>query len=126
MTEHGFDDRRMETIMGRLLQAGVLLASAVVLAGGLLYCKRYPGGIVSYRAFVSKPLDLLYPGEFLRKVAGGDAAAWIMLGILLLLATPIARVVFAVVAFAVERDRLYVVISLVVLAVLMFGLFHGA
>jgi uncharacterized membrane protein len=126
MTEHRFDDRRMETTMGRLLQLGVLLASAVVVAGGLLYCKRYSRGVVSYHTFASKPMDLFHPGEFLREVAAGDAVALIMLGILLLIATPIARVVFAVVAFAAERDRLYVAISLVVLAVLMLGLFHGA
>ena len=125
MTNRGFDDRRMETIMGRLLQVGVLLASAVVTAGGILYCERYPRGVVGYRTFVSRPMDLVHPGEFLRKVAAGDAAALIMLGVLLLVATPIARVVFAVVGFAMERDRLYVAISLVVLAVLMFGLFHS-
>ena len=124
MTEHGFDDRRMETIMGRLLQAGVLLASTVVAIGGLLYCKKHPHGIVSFRTFVGRPTDLLHPEELLRKVAAGDAAALIQLGVLLLVATPFARVVFAVMGFAMERDRLYVAISLLVLAVLMFGLFH--
>jgi uncharacterized membrane protein len=48
------------------------------------------------------------------------------LGVLLLIATPIARVVFAVVSFAMERDWLYVAISAVVLAILAFGLLHSS
>jgi uncharacterized membrane protein len=47
------------------------------------------------------------------------------LGILLLIATPVCRVLFAIVAFVLEGDRLYVVVSLLVLAVLLFGMFHG-
>src|SRR6185437_14060966 len=38
-----FDDRRMEVMMGRLLQAGVLLASAVVLVGGILFVHAHHG-----------------------------------------------------------------------------------
>ncbi|WP_263366310.1 DUF1634 domain-containing protein [Edaphobacter bradus] len=120
-----FDDQRMDAIMGRLLQSGVLLASAVVLVGGLLYLKAHPHTSVNYRTFVSEPAELRHPGALLREVAAGNAAALIQFGVLLLVATPIARVVFAVIAFAMERDRLYVAISLFVLAVLMFGLLHG-
>jgi uncharacterized membrane protein len=47
------------------------------------------------------------------------------MGLLLLIATPVARVAFAVVAFALERDKLYVAVSLAVLAVLLFGFIHS-
>jgi uncharacterized membrane protein len=114
----------MEAMMGRLLQAGILIASAVVLIGGILYVRTHSGVPVDYRSFSSEPASLRHPGPLLRMVATGDAAAIVQLGVLLLIATPIARVVFAVVGFAVERDRLYVAISLVVLAVLMVGLLH--
>jgi uncharacterized membrane protein len=120
----GFDDRRMETIMGRLLQAGVLLASAVVLVGGFLYLREHSSKPVDYRTFSGEAADLRYPIRLLRLLATGDAAAIVQLGVLLLIATPVARVVFAVIGFAIERDRLYLCISLIVLAVLMFGLFH--
>ena len=42
----------------------------------------------------------------------------IQMGLLLLIATPVARVVFSVFAFAVQRDSLYVAVTLVVLVVL--------
>jgi len=49
----------------------------------------------------------------------------IQLGLLLLIATPVARVAFSVVAFAMQRDRLYVAVALIVLAVLMYSLMGG-
>jgi uncharacterized membrane protein len=127
MTTNGtpsFNDERMETIMGRLLQTGVLLASAIVLAGGILYLHTNAGHPASYRTFVSEPADLSHPLQLPHLLALGNPAAIIQLGILLLIATPIARVVFAVIGFAIERDRLYVIVSLIVLGVLIFGLLH--
>jgi uncharacterized membrane protein len=121
-----FDDRRMEIVMGRLLQAGVLLASAVVLLGGILYVLQHRGAPMNYRTFSSAAASLRHPAQLLGLVSAGDGAGIIQLGVLLLIATPIARVVFAVVAFAIERDRLYVLVSLVVLAVLMASLFHSS
>jgi uncharacterized membrane protein len=44
------------------------------------------------------------------------------LGILILIATPVARVAFSVFAFAEERDRMYVIVTLIVLALLLFSL----
>jgi uncharacterized membrane protein len=117
-------DHRIENMMGRLLQAGVLLASAVVLIGGLFYLGASAGIVKDYRTFTGEPASLRHPVELFRLLMTGDAAAIVQLGVLLLIATPIARVIFAAIGFAVERDRLYVAISLAVLAVLIFGLLH--
>ena len=123
---HGaFDDARMELVMGRLLQGGVLLAAAVVLVGGITYLFAHAGERANYRAFVARPLMLRHPGALLKGIASGDASSIIQLGILLLVATPIGRVIFAVIAFAREGDRLYIAVSLTVLAVLLFGMFRG-
>jgi uncharacterized membrane protein len=119
-------DHRIENMMGRLLQIGVLVASTVVLIGGLLYLKVHAGTLKDYRIFTSEPASLRHPAALFRLLRTGDAAAIVQLGVLLLIATPIARVVFAAIGFAVERDRLYVAISLAVLAVLIFGLLHIA
>ena len=121
-----FDDHRMEMVMGRLLQVGVLLASVVVLAGGALYLRAHVGVVVNYRTFAGEPADLRSVSGLFRLLRTGDPVALIELGVLLLIATPIARVVFAVVGFALERDRLYVAISMIVLAVLMASLLYSA
>lgn len=123
-TRHAFDDARMEALMGRLLQGGVLLASAVVLLGGILFLHAAPGARADYRHFAGEPGRLRHPLELLHGVTHGEPAAIIQLGVLLLIATPVARVLLAAVAFALERDRLYLAISLIVLAVLLLGLFR--
>ena len=120
--EHGqFDDRRMEIIMGRVLQIGVLLASFVMIAGGLLYMHAHSGETPNYRVFSSEPQRLRHFGGVLGGIRTGDPAALIQLAVMLLIATPVARVVFALIAFRLERDKLFVIISAIVLGVLLYG-----
>jgi uncharacterized membrane protein len=116
----------MEMIMGRLLQAGVLLAAAVVTTGGVMYVLGHPGARGDYSVFVAKPVEVRHLAMLLGSVRQGNAEAIIDLGILLLIATPIFRVLFAVVAFSAERDRLYIAVSITVLAVLLFGMLRGS
>lgn len=58
-------------------------------------------------------------------LVGLHPQAFITLGLLLLIATPVMRVAVSVVAFAIEHDRLYVVITLVVLAILITSFILG-
>jgi uncharacterized membrane protein len=115
----------MEEIMGRLLQFGVLLASLVMLAGGIFYLRVHHSEIPDYRVFTREPQTLGQFTAVVHGIAAGDPAAIIQAAVLLLIATPVARVVFALIAFAIERDRLYVIVSTVVLAVLLFGFFRS-
>lgn len=87
MTEHRFDDRRMESIMGRLLQFGVLLASLVVAIGGVLYVRSHAHDAIHYRTFVSRPVDLHHLGSLVPGVFRGNGTAIIETGVLLLIAT---------------------------------------
>jgi uncharacterized membrane protein len=48
--------------------------------------------------------------------------AVIQLGLLILIATPVARVIFSLVGFVLERDRVYVAITLAVLAILAYSI----
>lgn len=123
--EEHFNDRTMETIMGRLLQVGVLLASFVMLAGGILYVQAHHAAKPDYRVFKSEPQALRHVGGVVKGVAAGNPEAVIELAVLLLIATPVARVVFALIAFSIERDKLYIAVSAVVLAVLLFGFFRS-
>jgi uncharacterized membrane protein len=120
------DDRRLEGIIGELLRAGVLLSAAMVTAGGVLYLVQHHADRVSYRVFISGgPAVQTLPGIVL-SAARLDSAGLIQLGLLLLIATPVARVAIAVVGFALERDRLYAVVSLIVLLILAASLIHAS
>src|ERR1700686_2477685 len=101
--EQHFDDRRMETIMGRLLQGGVLLASIVILVGGVFYVRAHHEVKTDYRAFRSEPQALRHIGGVMTGIGAGDPAPIIQLAVLLLIATPVARVLFALIAFGIER-----------------------
>ncbi len=119
------NDRLLETIIGRLLQVGVLLAAATVLAGGILYLVQSPPGHVSYRSFTPGNPALNSLSGIVVSAAHFESLGLIQLGLLLLIATPVARVAMAVLGFALERDRLYTVVSLIVLAILAFSLIHA-
>jgi uncharacterized membrane protein len=124
------DDSAMDQTLGNLLRAGVILAAVVTAAGGAVYLgKRWDERAPDLRqfAFADKP-----PPPELSSVSGvgayafnGHGAGLIQLGVLLLIATPVARVAFSVYAFARQRDLLYVVLTVVVLVLLVFSLFFS-
>jgi uncharacterized membrane protein len=78
---------------------------------------------VSYRTFHGEPAHLRTVHGVVRAAISGDVLAIMQLGLLILIATPIARVIFSVFAFAKEGDRMYVFFTLIVLAVLLYSLF---
>jgi uncharacterized membrane protein len=119
------NDRRLESIIGRLLQIGVLAAAATVLAGGILYLIQNHSGSVDYRSFTPGSRHLLTLSGIVRSAIHLESLGLIQFGLLLLIATPVARVALAVVGFALERDRLYTVVSLIVLLILAFSLIHA-
>jgi len=119
------DDRRLETIISRLLQVGVLLAAAVVTIGAGAYLVQHHADRVDYRHFVSGgPGVCTFPG-IVRSAAHFESLGIIQFGLLLLIATPVARVGLAIAGFALERDRLYTVVSLIVLLILLASLLHA-
>jgi uncharacterized membrane protein len=115
-------DERIEVAIGKLLRAGVLLSAGIVLTAGLWYLARFGGSAPDYRAFRGEASDLRSVAGILKGLGGLHCRSYIQLGLLLLIATPIARVAFAVFAFEAEGDRTYVVVSAIVLAVLIYSL----
>jgi uncharacterized membrane protein len=120
-----WSDHAVEQLIGRLLQFGVLLAAAVVLLGAILLLVQHGTSAVSYRTFVVGPDELRSMSGIVRGAFAMDSRAIIQLGLLLLIATPVARVAFTLVAFALQRDRVYVLITAIVLALLLYGLVLG-
>lgn len=121
-----WNDDRVEMIMGTLLRAGVLLAAAVVITGAALFLFHHGAEQPHYAIFRGEPSDLRTVRGVVSDVRAGTGRGVIQLGLLLLIATPVARVLFSVVAFVLERDRAYVLITLVVLSVLIFSMAGGS
>ena len=114
-------DRRIELILGNLLRTGVLVSAAVVLVGACIYLYRHAHDPADYRVFRGEPSEYRTISGVIQSVISGRGQGIIQLGLLLLIATPIARVAFSVVGFAIERDRLYVAFTLLVLAILLYS-----
>jgi len=112
----------MELILGNLLRAGVLLSAAVVLCGAGIYLARHAHEPANYRIFRGEPSDFRTIPGVIRSVMHGRGRGFIQLGLLLLIATPIARVSFSIVGFAIERDHLYIVFTVLVLVILLYSL----
>ena len=115
-------DRRVEAIVGDILRTGVITAAAVSLVGGVAYLIRYGRDLPQYRVFQGEPDDLRSVHGIVMDAFSLRRRGLIQFGILLLLATPLARVAFSAIAFAVQGDRTYVIITLLVLASLLFSL----
>ena len=93
----------------------------MVFAGGCIYLLNEGHSRADYRNFHGEPSTLRTVEGIAEEAAALHSAGIIQLGLLLLIATPVMRVVLAVFGFALERDHLYTIVSLIVLAVLMYS-----
>ncbi len=114
--EHG-----LEKSMGRMLQIGVTIAALIVFVGGAMYLVQNGGSLRDYQHFHEATPATTTIAGIVSSAAHLDPRGIMGLGLLLLIATPVCRVIFGVVGFALLRDRLYTVVSLIVLAVLVFS-----
>ncbi len=118
----GFDDERLENLLGNMLRAGVVIAALTVLAGGIIFLARHGGEPPAYHVFRGEPGDLRTVTGIVGDILDVRGRGLIQFGLLLLIATPIGRVVLSAGIFALQRDTRYVVFTLIVLAVLFYGL----
>src|SRR5579864_3032793 len=115
-------DKSIDKIMSLLLRSGVTLSGLIVLVGGALFLARHPVPLTNYHAFQGEPGEFrTIPGIF-RDALAVRGRGLIQLGLLVLIATPITRVVFSVFAFLYERDWKYVGFTLIVLGLLLYSL----
>lgn len=125
MNDHPAEDHQVEMVVGTLLRRGVLLAAAVTAVGGVLLLAQQGHMEPALGSFVGEPADHTALGAIVRGALSGDGAAIVQLGVVLLIATPIARVAFTLVAFLRQKDRFYTGVTALVLAILLYSLFAG-
>ena len=120
------DQTEVDEIIGRLLRYGVI---TVCCRGGrrrgLVFDSVRNERRRVITSFAASPKYLRHMRGIVTGIPGFHCRRMIQLGLVLLIATPVARVAFSVVAFLLQRDRTYVVITLIVLAVLLFSLTGG-
>jgi uncharacterized membrane protein len=125
-SRHGWTDEQVEQVVGNLLRIGVVVAALVVLAGGVIYLIRYGAALQDYAVFRGEPADLRSVFGIVSDALSFRPRGLIQLGVILLIATPVARVGFSILAFALQRDPTYVIVTLIVFCGLIYSLAGGS
>lgn len=124
-------ERDVELYIGKLLRYGVMLSCAITVFGGIVYIYQHHGKAADYSPI---PDGQPFPGvdHYLRELStilprmlDFDGAAIVQFGVCVLIATPIIRVAFSAIAFLIEKDYMYVAITLLVLAIIMANMLLG-
>lgn len=121
-SDHGQTLQRDEILLATVLRGGVLLSASLIAFGTLVHLVRGGTPPSSYRAFSPGAFSLSHLPAMVHGIASLGGRSIIELGLLVLIATPIVRVALSVILFAKERDVTYVVVTVIVLATLLFSL----
>jgi uncharacterized membrane protein len=125
MDAQAWTDKEFDALLGNVLRAGVLVAATVVVCGGVVYLRRHGHTVPEYHVFRGEPGDLRSIRGIVSDARSLSGGGLIQLGLLLLIGTPIARVMFSVVGFLKQRNWIYVAITLIVLMLLAYNLASG-
>jgi uncharacterized membrane protein len=126
ITKSFLADTDIEKLIGLQLRYGVVIASIIVLVGGIAYLYQHgQGAIPPYHTFVGESAGFTTFSQIMNGVFTGQSKGVVQLGVMVLIATPILRIAFSLVGFILERDRLYIIITAIVLSVMLFSIFGG-
>lgn len=121
-------DQNMEVIIGKILRYGVYLALAFSITGGLIYLYSNANIAVGdkYKNFAETDESMgKYLSDSVQMLKGSTGIALMRIGILCLLITPTVRLIFSVFGFAAEKDKMYVIITIIVLLVIILSVMGG-
>ena len=120
------NDNDVEQLVGKMLRYGVVTASLIAFVGGIMYLFEHgSNSIPAYNVFKGEGAGYTSFGGIIKGALSFSSTEIVQLGVLVLIATPIMRILLSLFAFALEKDKLYVVITLVVLCVIMTSIFGG-
>jgi uncharacterized membrane protein len=120
-----FRDTDMQAVIGWILRAGVLVSMCVIFIGGIIYLYRHGHTHVDYSKFAGVPDFVSNPGSIIHGIFTLRGRAIIQAGVVLLIATPVIRVLFSAIGFIMEKDYLYTAITLLVLLIILASMISG-
>ncbi|SCY51830.1 Uncharacterized membrane protein [Flavobacterium anhuiense] len=124
--EEKFGEKDFQTIIGNLLRYGVWISLSVAFIGGIVYLIHNGNQIEDYSVFkendrnIFEVIAAVYNGAI-----QGNGESLIFTGIILLFLTPVLRVLLSLFSFLLEKDYLYVAITLIVIAIIIISISFG-
>lgn len=122
--KNDFKDKDLQYLIGNLLRLGVLISMLIVTVGFALFLVQYRQNLTDFETF--NPTHTFKLKHFIANLKSFQSTAIITLGVMCLVATPVLRVVFSIIGFWIEKDKHYVVISTIVLAIIFISILLGA
>lgn len=110
----------LASVIGWILQAGVAISSTIIVVGLILLLVHSGNADSQQTQDLPRTLSQVWAGLLTLQ-----PAAVIVLGLLLLIATPVLRVIVSIFAFNMEQDRRFVVITILLLAILLTSFMLG-
>ncbi|MCV9933085.1 DUF1634 domain-containing protein [Flavobacterium sp. LS1R47] len=126
MTHEKFGEKDFQSIIGNLLRYGVWISLSVAFIGGIVYLMHHGNDIEDYSVFkendrnIFEVITAIYNG-----VIQGNGESIIFFGVILLFLTPVLRVLLSLFSFLLERDYMYVVITLIVIFIILVSVSLG-
>lgn len=115
------DEQQLENLISNLLRYGVIVACSTVLIGGVIYLAQYGMEPVDYQFFEGQPSVLNAPNLMISGVLAGSHSSIIILGLLLLIAIPVIRVLLSLLTFVKQRDLTYMGMTFLALSGLIYS-----
>ncbi len=125
MASSRFKDTDMQALIGWILRIGVLVSMLIAVAGGIIYLLRHGHEHISYVQFKGVPEFIHTPQGIWNGILELRGRAIIQAGIVLLVFTPVLRVIVSGIGFVFEKDYLYTGISAIVLLVIIISALTG-
>lgn len=120
-------DEQIQSNLARVMVIGTLISAGIMLAGLCWYLMANHGLKAGDHIFSGEPKYFENPVSMVQRAFDvketGHRRSLIMLGVTLLLISPVVRVMFALFGFILQKDRLYAAISLIVFVVLLISFF---
>lgn len=126
MTHEKFGEKDFQSIIGNLLRYGVWISLSVAFIGGIIYLMNHGGDIEDYSVFKENDRNIFEViTEIYNGVIQGNGESIIFFGVILLFLTPVLRVLLSLFSFLLEKDYLYVVITLIVIFIILVSVSLG-
>lgn len=126
MEKEKFGEKDFQQLIGNLLRYGVWISLSIAFLGGIVYLSNHGTETVNYSQFIENDRSIFQVvTSVFEGVVAWQGESLIFLGIILLFLTPVLRVVLSLFSFLLEKDYLYVVITLIVIVIIGISVFLG-
>jgi uncharacterized membrane protein len=126
MQHEKFGEKDFQTIIGNLLRYGVWISLSVAFIGGIVYLMHHGSEIEDYSVFKENDRNIFEViSTVVNGVIDGRGEYLIFFGLILLFLTPVFRVLLSLFSFMLEKDYLYVVITLIVILIIITSISFG-